>query len=68
MAAIKIERSSDGWTATICREGASMKIFARSEAEALRKAALFAPRPGQTIHALITGALRRKIQNDKAYT
>ena len=45
MSAIKIERTSDGWTATICKAGGSMKIFAYSEAEALRKAALFAPNP-----------------------
>jgi hypothetical protein len=47
MPSIKVEPTADGWTATICKEGASMKIFARSEAEALRKAALFAPKPAQ---------------------
>jgi hypothetical protein len=45
MSAIKVERSSDGWTATICIARTAIKIFANSETEALRKAALFAPRP-----------------------
>jgi hypothetical protein len=47
MSAIKVERNSDGWTATICVDRGSMKIYADSKEEALRKAALFAPQPKQ---------------------
>jgi hypothetical protein len=44
MSRIKVERTSLGWTATICRAGGSMKIFAASKEEALRKIAHFNPK------------------------